>query len=462
MSLSYSDNTTRRRTAGWTLVCAAVLSVFATAARADVNASLVAMSSPSAVHPGSDAWWADFGDPVLNSLVSTALSANQDLKIAATRLEQARALAGGAEAERRPRLDAMAGAQRGRSSSADPKGERSVVGLRAAWEVDLFGRAGLAVKAAEADSESWRHGLQAARIALAADVAAAYIALRTLDQRLVLGKEAIELAQRQLDVSVRKFDAGQATSADQERWRAELAQERAALAQLDGERRMRQHQLALLLGVSQVPDQYRLASSAALASALPSPPAPLLPGELLERRPDVMRQARALDAALARAGVARRDLYPRLQIDWSGGQERLAAIGGSAAPRLVVGYGLSLSLPILDGGRIRANIKVQDARVQEAMAEYEKAMMAALVDAESSLVRWSASGRTWEEWEAAMTAAAVAVRTAERLYQAGTSDLGAVLDARRAHLRARDALAQAAGGRWEAAVGVRRAFAGSI
>jgi multidrug efflux system outer membrane protein len=195
---------------------------------------------------------------------------------------------------------------------------------------------------------------------------------------------------------------------------------------------------------------------------VPAAPMQVLPGELLERRPDVRRQARALDAALARAGVARRDLYPRLQIDWSGAQERLAAVGGSAAPRIVVGYGVALTLPILDGGRIRSNIAVQDARAQEAMADYEKAMLAALVDVETGLARWSAAGNAWEEWTRAAAAADVAARHAARLYEAGGTDVSAVLDARRAHLQARDGLVQAEGARWEAAVGLRRAFAGGV
>lgn len=404
-----------------------------------------------------DAWWTDFGDPTLDALVTAALAANQDLKIAAARLAQARALVDGAESERRPRVDAVAGAQRGRDSSADPRVERSSIGLRAAWEMDVFGRGGQAVTAATADRASAAEGMRAARIALVADVATAYFALRTLEQRLALKREALELAQRQVDVAARKFEAGQATALDQARWRAELAQERAATALIEGEFAVRHRQLSLLLGEAGVREL-----GAPAPSAVPLAPAQVLPGELLERRPDVRRQARALDAALARAGVARRDLYPRLQIDWSGAQERLAAVGGSAAPRLVVGYGVALTLPIVDGGRIRSNIAVQDARAQEAMAEYEKAMLAALVDVETGLARWSAAGNAWEEWTRAAAAADVAARHAARLYEAGGTDVSAVLDARRALLQARDGLVQAEGARWEAAVGLRRAFAGGV
>jgi len=453
MYLSHSSYLSRRRAVALSLAVAAAFGVMTDTAAAGAGATVQVQSAS----PGQ-AWWTDFRDPILDALLAAALDANQDLKIAAARLAQARALVDGADAERRPRLDAVAGAQRGRAGSAEPRTERSAIGMRAAWEVDVFGQAGLAAKAARADSEAAREGLRAARIALAADVATAYFGLRTLDQRLELRREAIALAQRQLDVSSRKFEAGLATSLDKERWHGELAQEEATLAVIEGERRVRLHQLSLLLGSSGAPDL----GSSVLPAAVPAPPAAALAAELLERRPDVQRQARGLDAALARVGVARRDLYPRLQLDWSGTQERLAVAGGSAAPRLVVGYGLSLSLPILDGGRIRANIKVQDARAQEAMAEYEKAMLAALVDADSSLARWGAAGRSWLEWERATAAADAAAATAQRMYEAGGNDLGAVLDARRAYLQARDALAQAAGARWEAAVGLRRAFAGAL
>lgn len=406
----------------------------------------------------SGAWWQAFGDPVLDALVMSALAANQDLKMATARVAQARALVDGAEAERRPRLDATAGAQRGRDAAGGPKMERTSLGLRAGWEADLFGRGAEGISAAQADAESARRGWQAARIALAADVATAYFELRTLEQRLALRREAIEVAQRQAEVSSRKFEAGMATSLDVERWGAELAQERAALAQIEGQHQLRLHQLSLLLGSSATP----ALGSGVWRTELPGAPATVLPGELLERRPDVQRQARALEAALARAGVARRDVYPRLQIAWSASRERLAEQGASVAPQLAVGYGVSISMPVLDGGRLGANIAVQDARAKEAMAEYEKAMLGALVDVESSLSQWSASGSALEAWRRADLASEAAARNAARLYEAGATDMAAVLEARRTNLQSRDALAQAVGARWNAAVSLRRAFAGSL
>lgn len=431
------------------------------------NAALAAVQPPSQwsaaqaaaadAQPVAAQWWRDFGSAELDGLVDTALVANRDLQAIAARMAQARALVDGAAAERRPRVDATASVQRGRNSSDDPRAERSVAGLRAGWEVDVFGRGAAAVDAAGADARSAEETLAAARIALAADVATAYFELRTLHRRIVLAAESAQLAELQLNVAQRKFDAGQATALDVERWRAEVAQERALAVELDGSLRVRNRQLALLLGVSRAPTLMLADGTAA-----PQPPALLLPGALLEQRPDVRRQARALDGALARVGVARRDLYPRVQIEWSGARERLAAIGGSATPVTLTGLGVSLSMPLLDGGRIRANIAVQEARAREAMADYEKAMLAALADVEVGLTQWTAAETALARWQQARNASATATSRAERLYEAGMVDVSAVLDVRRGELRAQDMTSQAEGARWASAVALRRAFAGPV
>ncbi|SFD61352.1 outer membrane protein, multidrug efflux system [Paracidovorax konjaci] len=402
-------------------------------------------------------WWKAFDSRELDALIEAALESNRDLQVLAARLAQARLLVDGAQAERRPQLGAVAGAQRGRDSSADPKTERSVAGFRASWEVDLFGKGGLAVEAAAADAQSVANALRAARIALTADVANAYFELRTLNARAVLGRDSAQLASRQVMVAKRKFDAGQSSALDVDRWEAELSQERASVTEIEGMMRIRQQQLAVLLGSSEAPTL-----TLKDAASVPAAPAPVMPTDLLERRPDVLRQARALDAALARVGVARRDVYPSLRIDWSGARERLAATGGSASPVSVVGYGISLTLPLLDGGRIRSNIAVQEARAQEAMAEYEKAMLLALADVEVALAQWTTSGAALQDWHRAQVSGEQAANRSERLFEAGVVDLGSVLDARRVHMRAQAAVIQAEGANFAAAVALRRAFAGGV
>jgi multidrug efflux system outer membrane protein len=412
--------------------------------------------SPAA-EPQPLAWWQDFGSTELDGLIAMALEANRDLQITAARLAQARALLAVDQSQLKPRLDGDAAAGRGRANSADPRTERSSAGLRASWELDLFGRLGFAVDAAQSDAQGAAAAVAASRIALAADVATAYFELRTLSHRVALARSATALAQKQSEVAKFKLDAGTTTALDLARWQAEVAQERATAEQLDGQRRLRQQQLALLLGTTEAP-----VLALQRAAAPPPAPAPLLPGALLERRPDVRRQVLALDAALARVGVARAELYPQLHLSWSGAGERLALLGGSAAPQSVIGYGVSLSFPVLDGGRIRANIAVREALAQEAMLGYEKAMLAAVVDVEAALVQWTACEASWRAWEAAHEASAQAAQTAERIFNAGVIDQTAVLDAHRSKVRANDALLQAEGSRWIAAVSLRRAFAGDL
>lgn len=401
-----------------------------------------------------DAWWLGLGSPELERLIDIGLADNRDLHILVARVAQARALTDSAAADRRPQLGAMASAQRGRDSAADPKTDSTAVGLRARWEVDLLGRGELARQATAADAGSAELALQAARTMLAADVAQAYVELQSLQRRRELASATLALAERQQAVAQRRFDAGLAPSLDVERWQAEQAQERAALIQLETEQRLRHQQLALLLGRADGP---------ALNGALPdvdaiAAPPPTVPARLLERRPDVNRQARALDAALARLGVARQEIYPRLVFEWAADKQRLALAGGGAAPQMVLGYGLTLSLPLLDGGRIRASIDLHEARVQEAMAEYEKALLTAATDVESALARWSGTEGALASARAAEQATARAERHGQRLFDAGQLDLGSALDVHRQHLRAQDATLRAQAARWAAAVDLRRAM----
>ncbi|WP_082569029.1 TolC family protein [Rhizobacter sp. Root1221] len=407
----------------------------------------------------TDAWWTDFGSTELDALVESALQANRDLRVAAARVAQARALADGSDADRLPQLGLVAGATRGRDSGADPKADVAYAGFRASWELDVFSGKALASAASAHDAQGAELAQQAARIALAAEVATAYVELQALARREVVAGEGVAALERQIAVARRRFDAGQLGSLDIDRYTSELRQEKANAAQLHGALQVRQRQLAVLVGAVQVPAGAPWAGWGNDGVAAPAAP---LPAELLERRPDVKRGALAVEAAAARVGVAKTDLYPRIQIDWAGRKERLRVQGGDAATTLVVGYGVSLSLPIFDGGRIRANIAIHEARAQEAMAEYEKAMLGALADVEVAFTQLNTSEASVAELEQAMIASTDAAAKSERLFQAGLTDLNTVLDVRRSRLRAQDALLQARGARWVAAVSIRRAFAGAV
>jgi multidrug efflux system outer membrane protein len=418
----------------------------------------IAVTAAPAPDSGA-AWWRDFGSAELDALVELALQSNADLRIAAARLAQARALADGAEADGRPQVGAVAGVQHGRQSSVDPKADLAYGGFRASWEIDVFGSKALAATAATRDAQGAELAQAAARVAVAADVATAYFDAQALRRRQAVSREAIATIEREIDVTRRRFEAGQLSALETDRLAADLRRARADDAGLQAQLHIRMRQLAVLLGLPRAPADLVLATPD-LPDFASAPP--LLPAELLERRPDVQRQARAVEAAVARLGVARRDLYPRIEFDWAGRKEWLKAQGGEAAPALVIGYGLSVSMPILDGGRIRANIAIHDAQAQEAMAAYEKAMLGALADAEIALRQLAAADASVSELAQAEGAGASASDKSQRLFAAGLVDLNTAIDVRREHLRVQDALLQARGARWAAAVAVRRAFAGAI
>lgn len=409
----------------------------------------------------TDLVWRDFGTPELDTLIETALRNNRDLKIAAARIAQARAQSAAARADRLPQLGLAAGAQRGRQSSADPQTDLTYSGFQASWELDLVGRKALTHRAAERDAESADLASGAMRISLAAEVATTYFDIATLIAREAIARDSVATLARQVEVAARRFTAGQATRLDIDRLQAELSGEKATATQLQGERQAKLAQLGVLVGDATMPGGLTYTLPESVTAAMPPT---VLPADLLERRPDVLRQARALDAATARLGVARRDIYPRIEFDWSGRKERLTpqGIDASGAPTIVIGYGVTLSLPLFDGGRIRANIAFNEARVDEAMMEYEKSMLVALADAETALTQFVATNAVVADAAQARAAASAAATKADRLFAAGMVDLNAVLDVRRSDLRASDALLRSRNTRLAATIGLRRAFAGNI
>lgn len=173
------------------------------------------------------AWWRDFGNAELNALVESALLANTDLRIAATRVAQARALVESTDADRYPQLGLAASLQRGRDSSADPKANVGRGALRASWEPDIFGDKGLASLAAERDADGAELTRQALRVAVAGEVMTAYFDAQSLVRREAVGRSSVETLERLIDVTHRRFQAGQINKLDIDRLEAELGLERA-------------------------------------------------------------------------------------------------------------------------------------------------------------------------------------------------------------------------------------------
>lgn len=401
-------------------------------------------------------WWTQFKDPVLDRLVARAVEGNLDLKIAGARVREARAARGIAAAGALPQVDVSAAYSRAQRSDAvppfrsaagaiSPFGSRQQntceVGFDTSWEIDVFGGVRRDKEAALAQAQAAEEGLRDVQVTLLGDVARSYLELRgtqeqvgILDKTVASEKESLELAQA-------RFDAGLGTDLDVARAEGLLQATESQRPVLDRLARQAMYRLAVLLG------QQPGALVAELASPEAIPPSPpqipeLLPSELLSRRPDLRRAERELAAATARVGVARADLFPRFSI--IGGFGRLSEEAGDLSSGASQFWRVIplVRWPIFSGGRIRANIKVQDARQEQALRQYEKSILIALEEVENALSAHARERVRQESLRAAVAANRRALDLATERYSSGLESFLSVLDAQRSVYFAEDQLVQ--------------------
>lgn len=384
------------------------------------------------------AWWQQFGDSQLDGLIRRALAAAPDLRVAVARLEQARAARDLASAGLAPRLGASLGATRndgGNSAQTLYKG-----GFDASWEADLFGAQRYALAGAQADLQAVAANLDAARVALAAETANTYLALRSAQNRLAIARDNLTSQGETLELTVWRAQAGLVTQLDVEQARTNLEQTRAALPALEASRAEAEHRLAVLLGTAPGTLREELANP----RPLPAPPASIalaIPAETLRQRPDVRAAERTLAAETARSAQREAARLPSLTLAGTLGWQAAtpAALGGAALQSLTA----TLAATLFDGGRLRAQAAVQDAVQRTAYANYQKTVLAALEDVENALVAYATARNREAARRSAAQAARNAATLARQLYQAGSSDFLKVLDAERTRLNAEDGLAVA-------------------
>jgi NodT family efflux transporter outer membrane factor (OMF) lipoprotein len=401
-------------------------------------------------------WWTTFRDPVLDDLVARAITGNLDLQIAATRVREARAARGLAESAARPQIDANGRYVRVERSDAvppfkaasqegSPFGSRTQnvfeAGFDARWEIDVFGGVRHDVEAAVALVQAAEESRRDVLVALLGEVARNYAELRGVQRQLEILDATVRSQQETLDLARARFDAGLGTALDVERAGGLLAATTSRRPELERLARRSVFRLGVLLGRNVT----ELASE--LETMKPLPPLPpkipvALPSELLSRRPDLRRAEREVAAATARVGVARADLFPRFSITGNFGRRSEEASdlasGMSQFWSLVPG----VRWPILSGGRIRANLRVQSARQEEAVLQYEKAVLTAVEDVENALAAQTREQRRLDSLRASVAAQRRAFDLATDRYTSGLENFLSVLDAQRALYAAEDAVAQ--------------------
>lgn len=383
-------------------------------------------------------WWRGFGDRELMARVEQALQANTSVRSARAALEQARALRDVAQAGRWPEVGASASVQRSRSGDA-AVGNSWRAGLDAAWDPDLAGRQRAGISAGEAELQAARYGLEQARVELAAEVALSYIELRGLQARLAIARANLAAQQDTLQITDWRVQAGLASSLDLEQARAATEQTRAQIPALRTSLSKTAHALALLGGQMPVASQTLLET----VRPVPLPPTGLVlsfPAETLRQRADLRAAEQRVLAALARVEQADAARWPSFQLAGSLGlaAARPADLFELASLTRTLLAGLSASL--FDGGAARAQVRAQQAALEQSRIGYEAALLGALQQVEDALAALAGDRERLVRLQAAAEAAANAELLARQRYASGLIDFRTVLDTQRTLLSAQSEL----------------------
>lgn len=417
-----------------------------TAPQTDPNAGLAIPAAWSAstqpLSPTALAqWWQRFNDPLLTSLVTQALQTNTSVRSAQAALQQSRALQDVGSARLLPGVSASASAQQGQTDSNDPN--RSVrVGLDASWEPDIFGGQHSALNATKADTLASEASLGDVQVSVAAEVALDYMQLREQQAQLAIAISNLASQQETLQLTDWRQQAGLITALEVEQARTSTEQTSAQIPLLQASIAQTQHALALLTG--QAPDALR----AQLETAQPIPLAPedlalSIPAQTLRQRPDVRAAEHRISGALARVSVAEAARYPSFSIGGSVGLNALTLAGLSNGASVVSSLLASVSVPLFDGGAARAQVRVQEASLEQARVAYQATVLTALKDVEDALVALRGDRARLVRLEAAAQASANAALMAQQRYASGLIDFQVVLQTQRTVMGAQDAVASA-------------------
>lgn len=422
-------------------------------------------------------WWQDIPDPTLQSLITQALAANADIRVALARVRESRAVVTQAESALYPSLQAFGYTARTQTGSLHgpaipqvtlpalpaplpaiqvpdlsplthpkvPISSYSGQGFAAAWEVDIFGARRSDAEAARQAVLAQAERVHGAQLMVAGDVAANYIEARSLEHRIGLLQRSLSSARRLQRYAQGRFDAGQATRLDIDRARAQVESLEGAQAPLHSLLQARLRRLAVLTGQ---PPEARITLPApttdapADASVIPAQLPAVLPSDVLNRRPDVRGSARVVRTLAARAGSAKADLFPRFYVGFLANEGRID-IGNLASNGNLLSWGAGLRLPIFEGGRIRARIAASNAQLDAAVAQHEQTMLTALEDVENAYSARRALDQRTERLSTAWRTSADGAQHAQRLFSEGHGLLPSAIEAELAALQREDELIQA-------------------
>jgi len=396
--------------------------------------------------PVSD-WWNEFDDPQLSILVENALSANNDVRVAIARVREARAFLSEAQLDRLPTVDARADYARQRLSEVGIAGQvadRTInnydAGFDAFWELDLFGQVQRRIEGVSARSDAAAEALDAVYVTIAAETARAYLDLRGAQYALNVAKRNERNQSETVKITQRLRDGGRASELDVARAQTQLELTRSTIPSVKARIDTSINRLGVLTTEGSAALNHRLAK----LMPLPSLPQWVAIGDaagLIRRRADVRKVERELAAAMADYGVSVASLYPSVSLVGTAAFQSvsLSDFGDNASGLFSIGP--SIRWPAFNLGRVRAQIRQNDARAQAALATFEQRVLVALEDVQTALSNFSREEERRLILYNAARSAQDAARIARLRFDQGLDNFLDVLDAERVLLDAESRLA---------------------
>ncbi len=419
-------------------------------------------------------WWKALNDPVLDRLIERAYRENLSLRQAGVRVLQARAQLGVAVGEIFPQTQQAIGAVNYNRTSdravTAPAAKGSVaywqsqVGVQASWELDFWGKIRRNIESADASLLSSLADYDNTLVTLTADVANAYITLRTAEERIRIARENVAIQEESLKIAEAKLSWGTATQLDVDQARTTLLNTLATIPTLETQVRQARDSLSVLLGMP--PSD--LSDLLEGPSGIPASPREVIvgiPADLLRRRPDVRRAELQAAAQSAQIGVAKADLYPAFSlignlvfVSTDLGKFKLSDMFRWGSRQVQIGP--SVQWNILNYGQISNDIRVQDASFQQLLIAYQNAVLSAQQDVEDNLVAFLRGQDRADLLAKSVVSARSAVDIAVLQYREGITDFTTVLTAQQALLSQQDSLASTLGTISTSLVGTYRALGG--
>ena len=412
-------------------------------------------------------WWRQFEDEVLSGLVENAVSNNRSFLMAQQRLEQARWRLAGAWSDVMPHITGVGGATRsqgGRNGTSGRKYHRDVfkAGFDATWEIDLFGGVSREIEERDALMEKANCDLADAWVSLSSEIGSQYVELRTIQERMEVARANLKLQTETYEILKSRLDSGIGDELAVNQAKYNVEQTRASIPKLLAQEESLMDSLAILAGTMPGALHSRLKARPERDWLVEPKRLPEIPLDVMRSRPDVRAAEFALAAQVAHVGVAESLLFPKLYINGSLGLESVHMHKFLERDSLYGSIGPSASWPIFQGGNIYANLKAEEAAMDEAAYRYENAIQTAFGEVRTAYSSYTQEYHRYESLKGAVKAAKDAENISQDLYKNGLADFNNVLDAQRSLLALEEALTISRGQITQDLISLYKALGGGI